>query len=119
MSFRRRQKRLSIVFRAELTAGKFLKSWRYCPGATRSRATLLTKGLVNTIAYFDELLSETGPDALHLPARLQTRLFSGTPGLEHYLIFLATRVAFGFGYSRRAGLLTIALPIFAAAIEVA
>jgi len=71
MSFRRRQKRLSIVFRAELTAGKFLKSWRYCPGATRSRATLLTKGLVSTIAYFDELLSETGPDALHLPARLQ------------------------------------------------
>src|SRR6266516_3918505 len=40
-------------------------------------------------------------------------------GLEHFLIFLATGMAFGFGYSRRAGLLTIALPTFAAAIEVA
>lgn len=40
-------------------------------------------------------------------------------GLEHFLIFLATGLAFGFGYSRRAGLLTIALPSFAAAIEVA
>jgi hypothetical protein len=30
-----------------------------------------------------------------------------------------TGLAFGFGYSRRAGLLTIALSIFAAAIEVA
>jgi VanZ family protein len=40
-------------------------------------------------------------------------------GLEHFLIFLATGLAFGFGCSRRAGLLTIALPSFAAAIEVA
>jgi VanZ family protein len=35
------------------------------------------------------------------------------------LIFLATGLAFGFGYSRRAGLLIIALPTFAAAIEIA
>jgi VanZ family protein len=40
-------------------------------------------------------------------------------GLEHLLIFLATGMAFGFGYSRRAGTLMVALPIFAAAIEVA
>jgi VanZ family protein len=40
-------------------------------------------------------------------------------GLEHFLIFLATGVAFGCGYSRRAAHLTIALPTFAAAIEVA
>jgi VanZ family protein len=40
-------------------------------------------------------------------------------GLEHFSIFLATGMAFGFGYSRRAGLLTIALPTFAAAIELA
>ena len=39
--------------------------------------------------------------------------------LEHFLIFLATGMTFGFDYSRRAGLLTIALPIFAAAIELA
>jgi hypothetical protein len=39
--------------------------------------------------------------------------------LEHLLIFLATGVAFGFGYPHRFGLLTIALPTFAAAIEVA
>jgi VanZ family protein len=40
-------------------------------------------------------------------------------GLEHFLIFLATGLAFGFGYARRAGLLMFALPTFAAAIEVA
>src|SRR6266511_4420999 len=40
-------------------------------------------------------------------------------GLEHFLIFLATGMAFGLGYSRRAALLAIALPIFAAAIELA
>ena len=39
--------------------------------------------------------------------------------LEHLLIFLATGMAFGLGYPRRVWLLTIALPIFAAAIEVA
>jgi len=39
--------------------------------------------------------------------------------LEHLLIFLGTGVAFGFGYLYRFGLLTIALPTFAAAIEVA
>jgi VanZ family protein len=39
-------------------------------------------------------------------------------GFEHFLVFLATGMAFGFGYSRRAGLLTIALPTFAAAIEI-
>ena len=39
--------------------------------------------------------------------------------LEHLLIFLATGVALGFGYLYRFGLLTIALPTFAAAIEVA
>jgi VanZ family protein len=39
--------------------------------------------------------------------------------LEHFLIFLVTGLAFGFGYSRQAGLLTIALPAFAAVIEVA
>jgi hypothetical protein len=35
-------------------------------------------------------------------------------GLEHFLIFLATWLAFGFGYARRARLLTIALRDFAA-----
>jgi VanZ family protein len=35
------------------------------------------------------------------------------------LIFLATGTAFGFGYPRRLGFLTIVLPTFAAAIEVA
>jgi hypothetical protein len=39
--------------------------------------------------------------------------------LEHLLIFLATGMAFGFGYPRRAGLLMVALPTFTAAIEVA
>jgi VanZ family protein len=39
--------------------------------------------------------------------------------LEHLLIFLATAMGFGFGYPNRFGLLTIALPTFAAAIEVA
>src|SRR5262245_54302628 len=39
--------------------------------------------------------------------------------LEHLLIFLATGMAFGFGYPDRFRLLTIALPTFAAAIEVA
>jgi VanZ family protein len=38
---------------------------------------------------------------------------------EHLLIFLATGMAFGFGYPHRFGLLTIVLPTFAAAIEVA
>jgi len=42
-----------------------------------------------------------------------------THDLEHLLIFLATGIAFGLGYPRRGWLLTIALPIFAAAIEVA
>jgi hypothetical protein len=32
-------------------------------------------------------------------------------GLEHFLIFLATGIAFGFGYSRRAGLLMVALDV--------
>ena len=40
-------------------------------------------------------------------------------GLEHLLIFVATGMAFGFGYPHRFGLLIIALPTFAAAIEVA
>jgi VanZ family protein len=40
-------------------------------------------------------------------------------GLGHLLIFLATGTAYGFGYSRRAGLLLIALPTFAATIEIA
>jgi VanZ family protein len=45
---------------------------------------------------------------------------TGTPhDLEHLLIFLATGMAFGLGYPHRFGLLTIALPTFAAAIEVA
>jgi VanZ family protein len=39
--------------------------------------------------------------------------------LEHLLIFLATGMTFGFGYPRRLGLLTFALPTFAAAIEAA
>jgi VanZ family protein len=39
--------------------------------------------------------------------------------LEHFLIFLATGMAFGFGYSHRAGLLMIVLPTFAGAIEIA
>ena len=45
---------------------------------------------------------------------------TGAPhDLEHLLIFLATGMAFGFGYPDRFRLLTIALPTFAAAIEVA
>ena len=45
---------------------------------------------------------------------------TGAPhDLEHLLIFLATGMAFGFGYPHRFGLLTIALLTFAAAIEVA
>src|SRR5258706_16190723 len=40
-------------------------------------------------------------------------------GLEILLIFLATGMAVGFGYSRRARLLILALPTFAAAIEIA
>jgi VanZ family protein len=39
--------------------------------------------------------------------------------LEHLLIFLATGVAFGLGYPRRFWLLAMALPIFAAVIEIA
>jgi VanZ family protein len=39
--------------------------------------------------------------------------------LEHLLIFLATGMAFGFGYPDRFRLLTFALLTFAAAIEVA
>jgi hypothetical protein len=46
-------------------------------------------------------------------------LARAAPGLEHLLIFLATGMAFGFAYSRRPGLLTIALPTFADAIELA
>ena len=40
-------------------------------------------------------------------------------GLEILLIFLATGMAVGFGYLRRARLLILALPTFAAAIEIA
>jgi VanZ family protein len=39
--------------------------------------------------------------------------------LEHLLIFVATGMAFALGYPRRFGLLMVALPTFAAAIEVA
>jgi len=38
---------------------------------------------------------------------------------EHLLIFVVTGMAFGFGYPDRFRLLTIALPTFAAAIEIA
>jgi len=38
---------------------------------------------------------------------------------EHVLIFLTTGAAFGFGYPGRVQLSAIALPIFAAAIEIA
>src|SRR5262245_30672998 len=52
------------------------------------------------------------------PASL--RPTTGAPhGLEHLLIFLATGMAFGFGYPNRFGLLTIALLTGAAEIEVA
>jgi hypothetical protein len=40
-------------------------------------------------------------------------------GLEHLLIFLGTGMAFGLGYPRQFGVLTLALPTFAAGIEVA
>ena len=39
--------------------------------------------------------------------------------LEHFAIFFATGVAFGFGYSRRPVIVAIALVIFAGAIEIA
>src|SRR5579872_5979380 len=39
--------------------------------------------------------------------------------LEHFLIYSAAGLAFGFGYPRRYGLLTILLPMFAALIELA
>jgi VanZ family protein len=39
--------------------------------------------------------------------------------LEHFAIFFATGVAFGVGYTRRSGLVTVALVIFAGAIEFA
>jgi VanZ family protein len=49
-----------------------------------------------------------------------TRPVTGAPhNVEHLLMFLATGVAFGLGYPRRFRLLAMALPIFAAAIEVA
>jgi VanZ family protein len=44
---------------------------------------------------------------------------TGAHNLEHFLIFLATGMAFGFGYPHRFRFLTIALPTFAATIEVA
>jgi VanZ family protein len=51
---------------------------------------------------------------------LSTRPVTGAGNdLEHLLIFLATGVAFGLGYPRRFWSLCMALPIFAAAIEVA
>ena len=49
-----------------------------------------------------------------------TRLVTGAGhNLEHLLIFLATGMAFGFGYPRRFWLLPIALLAFAATIEIA
>jgi VanZ family protein len=39
--------------------------------------------------------------------------------LEHFAIFVATGVAFGVGYSRRPGLVSVWLVIFAGAIEFA
>jgi VanZ family protein len=49
-----------------------------------------------------------------------TRPVTGAPhNVEHLLIFLATGVAFGLGYPRRFSFLAMALPIFAAVIELA
>jgi VanZ family protein len=39
--------------------------------------------------------------------------------LEHFAIFFATGIAFGIGYNRRPGLVTLWLVIFAGAIELA
>jgi VanZ family protein len=39
--------------------------------------------------------------------------------LEHFAIFFAAAVAFGFGYNRRPGIVAVALVIFAGAIEIA
>jgi VanZ family protein len=39
--------------------------------------------------------------------------------LEHFAVFVATGVAFGIGYGRRRGLVTLWLVTFAAAIELA
>lgn len=39
--------------------------------------------------------------------------------LEHFAIFFATGIAFGLGYSRRPGIVAVALVIFAGAIEIA
>jgi VanZ family protein len=39
--------------------------------------------------------------------------------LEHFAIFVATGIAFGIGYGRRPGLVTLWLVIFAGAVELA
>src|SRR5450759_3241770 len=49
-----------------------------------------------------------------------TRPVTGAPhNVVHLLIFLATGVALGLGYPRRFSFLAMALPIFAAVIELA
>jgi VanZ family protein len=53
------------------------------------------------------------------PASVRPSTGAGAHNLEHFLIFLATGMAFGFGYPHRFRFLIIALPIFAAVIEVA
>jgi VanZ family protein len=44
---------------------------------------------------------------------------TGTPhDLEHFMIYLATGLAFGLGYDRKRGLLAILLVIFSGSVEI-
>jgi VanZ family protein len=44
---------------------------------------------------------------------------TGAPhGLEHFVIYLATGLAFGLGYDRKRGLLAILLVIFSGSLEI-
>jgi VanZ family protein len=50
----------------------------------------------------------------------QLRPETGAPhDVEHFALFFATAVAFGFGYSHKPVIVAVALVIFAGAIEVA
>ena len=53
-----------------------------------------------------------------VPAPARPTTIAGS-GLEHFLIFLAVGVAFGFGHPRKPGLVALALLIFAACLEIA
>lgn len=83
--------------------------------ACRRRATFIVSKVARFVAWclaiIVTVLSLVPPGM-----RPQT----GAPrNLEHIAIFAATGVAFGFGYSRRPGLVAMALVLFAGAIELA